>query len=145
MPGAFRDVAGGHDLGAPRGDRQALGPLDIHAERHALEVQDDVGDILAHAGDGGELVQHVVDLDAGDGRALQRAHQHTAQRVAQRQAEAALERFGDDGRLARRVVAPGLTTSCVGLMSSCQFLWIMRRLHSCDCGDPRPHHARGSK
>jgi hypothetical protein len=40
----------------------ALRPVGFHAQRHALEVQDDVGDVLAHAGDGGKLVQHAVDL-----------------------------------------------------------------------------------
>jgi hypothetical protein len=32
----------------------------------------EVGDVLAHARDRGELVQHAVDLDGGDGRALER-------------------------------------------------------------------------
>ena len=43
-------------------------------------------------------MQHALDLDRGDGRALKRRQQHAAQRVAERQAEAALERFGRDGR-----------------------------------------------
>ena len=43
-------------------------------------------------------MQHVVDLDAGDGRALQRRHQNATQRVAERQAKATLQRFGDNGR-----------------------------------------------
>ena len=50
-------------------------------------------------------MQHAVDLHGGDGRALQRGEQHAAQRVAERQAEAALERLGDDGREARAVAA----------------------------------------
>lgn len=65
----FLDVAG-LDLARTLGrKRQALGRIDIHLQRHALEVQDDVGHVLAHAGDGRELVQHVVDLDRSDGRA----------------------------------------------------------------------------
>jgi hypothetical protein len=106
MPCGLRDVAGGDDERALGRDRQPLRPFDFHADRHALEVQDDVGHVLADARHRRELVQDVVDLDAGDRRALQRAHQHAAQRVAERQAEATLERFGDDGRLARRIV-PG--------------------------------------
>ena len=47
-------------------------------------------------------MQHAVDLHAGDGRALQRGQQDAAQRVAERQAEAALERLGDDGGDAAR-------------------------------------------
>ena len=62
--GAVGDVTGGHDAGPFGRDRQALGPFDFHAQGDALEVQDDVGDIFAHTGDGGELVQHVVDLHA---------------------------------------------------------------------------------
>ncbi len=41
----------------------------------------------------------------GDRGALQRGQQHAAQRVAEGQAEAALERLGDDGRDALRIVA----------------------------------------
>ena len=40
-----------------------------------------------------ELVEHAVDLDRGDRRALDRGEQHAAQRVADRRAEAALERL----------------------------------------------------
>ena len=43
-------------------------------------------------------MQHAVDLDARDGRALQRGQQHAPKRVAERQAEAALERLGDHRR-----------------------------------------------
>ena len=42
-------------------------------------------------------MQHAVDMHGGDGRALQRRQQHAAQRVAERHAEAALQRLGDDG------------------------------------------------
>ena len=50
-------------------------------------------------------MQHALDLDRGDGGALQRRQQHAAQRVAERQAEAALERFGRDGGLLARFMA----------------------------------------
>jgi hypothetical protein len=33
----------------------------------ALEVQDDFGDIFFHTGNGGELVEHTVNANAGDG------------------------------------------------------------------------------
>ena len=71
----------------------------------------------------GELVQHVLDLDRGDRRALQRRQQHAAQRVAERQAEAALQRFGDEGRLALGS-PPALTSRLLGFLSSCQFLML---------------------
>ena len=50
-------------------------------------------------------MQDVVDLNAGDGRALQRAHQNAAQRVAQGQTKATLQRFGNQGCLTCRVIA----------------------------------------
>ena len=105
--GAFRDVTGGDDLGAFGRDGHTLGPVDIHADRDALEVQDDVGNVFADTRNRRKLVQHTVDLDGGDGRALKRAHQHAPQRVAEREAEAALEWFGNDRRLACGV-SPGL-------------------------------------
>ena len=71
-------------------DRQTLRAFDFHAQSNLLEVQNDVGDVFANARYRRELVQNVVDLNGGDGRALQRAHQNAAQRVAERQAKAAL-------------------------------------------------------
>ena len=61
----------------------------------------------------GELVHDAVDLDGGDGGALQRRQQHAAQGVAERHAEAALERLGDHARLALRVGA-GLDLRLLG-------------------------------
>ena len=77
-----------------------LARVAVHPQAQRLQVQHDVGDVLAHAGDRRELVQHAVDLDRGDRRTLQRRQQHPPQRVAQRDAEAALERLDDDRRLA---------------------------------------------
>jgi hypothetical protein len=50
-------------------------------------------------------MQHAVDLDGGDGRALQRRQQHATQRVAERHAEAPLERTRNDGSQTLRVVS----------------------------------------
>jgi hypothetical protein len=41
----------------------ALGAFALHLDRDVLDVQDDVGHVLAHAGDRGEFVQHAVDVD----------------------------------------------------------------------------------
>ncbi len=103
-PRAAGDVAGGDDARPLRRDGHALGALDLHLEGDALQIQDDVGHVLAHAGDRTELVQDVVDLHRGDRRALQRGHQHPSQGIAQRQAEAPLERLGRERGLTRRVV-----------------------------------------
>ena len=103
--GDLRDIPGGDDLGALGADGQAPRPLHLHADGNALEVQDDVGHVLAHPGHGGKLVKDVVDLNAGDGGALKRGHKDAAKRVSQRQAEAALQRLRDHGRLPKGVVA----------------------------------------
>ena len=52
-------------------------------------------------------MQHAVDVHRLHRRALQRGQQNAAQRIAQRHAEAALERLGNDGGGARGVVAGG--------------------------------------
>ncbi len=82
-----------------------FGPSPIHLDRDVLDVENDVGHVLAHAGDRRKFMQNAVDMDGGDRRALQRGQQNAAQRIAQRLAEAALERFGDSRRLPARIVA----------------------------------------
>ena len=72
---------------------ERLGRVDVHLQRNLLQVEDDVGRILDHAGDRRELVQHAVDLDRRDRRALDRGQQHAPQRVADGRAEPALERL----------------------------------------------------
>ncbi len=60
-------------LSRPRhGELEALWPLALHLERDLLHVQHDVGHVLAHASQRGELMQHVFDLDRGHRRTLQR-------------------------------------------------------------------------
>src|SRR5690606_34764923 len=58
----------------------------------------------------------------GDRGTLKAGQEHPAQRVAERQAEPALERLGDEGRLALGVGA-GLHVEAVGLL---QFLPVLR-------------------
>ena len=70
-----------------------LGRLAVEAADQALEVEDDVGDVLADARERRELVRDALDLDRGHGGALERREQHAAQRVAERVAEAAVERL----------------------------------------------------
>ena len=62
-------------------------------EDDLLEVQDDVGHVLDDVGHGRELVERAVDAERGDGRALERREQDAAQRVADGDAVAALERL----------------------------------------------------
>jgi hypothetical protein len=70
----------------------------LHDQGDFLDVEDDVGHVLPHPGDGGELMQHAVDLHRGDRRTLERRQKHAPQRVAQRHPEAALERLGHQRR-----------------------------------------------
>src|SRR5205085_12338904 len=83
----------------------ALGAFALHLDRDILDVEHDVGDVLANARDRGELVQHAVDMHRLHRGALQRGQQNAAQRVTERLAKAAFERFGDNGRKPGRVGA----------------------------------------
>ena len=84
-----------------------FGPSPWYLDGDVLDVEDDVGHVLAHAGDRRELVQHAVDVNRRDRRALQGRQQNAAQRVAERHAEAALQRLGDGGRDALGIVSGG--------------------------------------
>ena len=106
------DVAGLDDARALLAHDHALRAVALHLDGDFLDVEDDVGHVLAHAGDRGEFVQHAVDLHGRDGGALQRGEQHAAQRVAERQAEAALERLGDDRGEALAVGARRRSRAC---------------------------------
>ena len=103
------DVVGIHDLHVVRrldvgGDDHAvaaavllqredrLGAV-VQAEHHALEVEQDVDHVLAHAVERGVLVHHAGDLHLGRRVAGHGGQQHAAQRVAERVAVAALERL----------------------------------------------------
>jgi hypothetical protein len=112
------DVACGDHARALLAHNHALGFVAFHADGDFLDVENDVGDIFAHARDRGEFMQHAVDLHRGDGSAAQRGQKHAAQRIAKRQAKAALKRFGDDGRLGAAEV---LNSTLLGLINSCQF------------------------
>src|SRR5690606_34561622 len=68
-------------------------------EKDLLEVEDDLGNVLDHAGQAGELVERPLDLDRGDGGAFQRTEQDTAEGVAEGVPVAGLEGFGDEFRV----------------------------------------------
>ena len=80
-----------------------LGPFRMHDQGDFLDVEDDVRDVLPHPGDRGEFMKHAVDLYRGHRSSLQRRQQHPTQRIAQRHAEAALERLGHQRRHATAV------------------------------------------
>ena len=93
-----RDVGGGDDAGALLAQVHDDRLVVLGADDQFLDVQDEVGDVLLHAGNRGELVQHAVDADRRDGRARDRRQQRATQRVAERVAEAGLERLEDEPR-----------------------------------------------
>ena len=89
-------------------------------------------------------MQYVVDLYRRNGRALQRAHQNTAQGVAERQTKAALKRLCNQRRLTRRVVA----WLYIKLCRLDQFLPILMdhaSLHSCVLSHVLKTHAPEAK
>ncbi len=101
--GAALDVAGAGHARAFLLQHHALDAIGVLPKRDFLDVEDDVGHVLAHARNRRELVQHAIDMHRGDGGALQRRQQHAAKRIAERQPEAALKRLGDDRGEALRV------------------------------------------
>ena len=70
--GAALDVAGAGHARAFLLQHHALDAIGVLAQGDFLDIEDDVGDVLAHAVDRGELVQHAVDLHGLDGGPLQR-------------------------------------------------------------------------
>ena len=101
------DVAGGDVAGALLAQVHRDRLVVLGADAQLLDVHDQLDHVLLDTGDRGELVQHAVDLDAGDGRARDGAEQRTPQRVAEGVAEARLERL--DGEL-----GPGLADRLLG-------------------------------
>src|SRR5438067_742553 len=98
----IQDLELGRRLDVRRLDDAGAALRDVHLDLRrvavqeadeALEVEDDVGDVLADALERRELVRDPLDLDRGDRGALQRREQHATQRVAERVTEAAVERL----------------------------------------------------
>jgi hypothetical protein len=61
-------------------------------------IQEDLGDVLLDALDGGVFVQYPFDLHFGDGAAGHGGKQHAPQRVAQSVAESPVQGLDDDLR-----------------------------------------------
>src|SRR2546430_4678764 len=55
--------------------------LALHLDGDVLDVQHDVGDVLAHAGNRGEFVQHAVDMHRLHGGTLQRGQEDAPERI----------------------------------------------------------------
>jgi hypothetical protein len=90
----------------------------FHADGDFLDVQDDVGDVFAHAGDRGEFMQHAVDLHRGDGSAAQRGQQHAAQALPSVRPK---PRSSGSATTVALVRPRALNSTFFGLINSCQF------------------------
>ena len=90
-----RDLAGAFNVEGERAAAVAQG-----AQADLLHVQQEFGRVFLHASDGRELVLDLVDAHGGHGGAFERAEEHAAQRVAERDAVARFERLGDEPRVA---------------------------------------------
>src|SRR6187551_2359724 len=95
------DVAGRHRARALLRQAQLRAVARVHLESDLLQVEQDVDDVFLHAFDGGVLMEHAFDFHFRDRGARHGRQQYATQRVAERVAEATLERFDDDARLAR--------------------------------------------
>ena len=81
----------------PRASRRSVtGSSAVHVQHEVLEVQDEVGDVFLHPGDRVELVERFVEAHLRDRGAGDRREQRAAQAVAERVAEAGLERRDDE-------------------------------------------------
>src|SRR5690606_7757379 len=90
------DVRCGDDTGTLLAQVHQNRLVVLGGDDEALEVQDDLGDVLLDAGHGGELVLDALDADAGDGRTGDGGEQGPPERVADGVAEARLQRLDDE-------------------------------------------------
>ena len=75
----------GSDFTRPGGrKRDALRSFAVHAECQRLDVQNDIGDVFTHTGNGREFMQNPVNLNSRNSCALQRGQKDTTQRIAER-------------------------------------------------------------
>ena len=84
--------------------QQGDGVLREALEAEHLQVEDDLGHVLFHVGDGRELMRDAIDLYRGDRSSPKRGEQHTSQRVAERGPESWLERLNVELAVGRRAL-----------------------------------------
>ena len=96
-----QDVGGRDDPPAIAIDPDRPRRFGVVLDHQQLDVQDQVGDVVDHAGNRGKLVLDAQDLDLGDRAPLEAGEENPPQAVADGVAEPAFERF--DVKLAERV------------------------------------------
>ena len=90
---ALFDVIRSDLTGADCFNTHCLRTVGVQLCSDTLQVQDNFGNVFLDALNGGELVNHAVDLDAGHGDTGQRGKKHTTQAVAQCDAKTTLQRL----------------------------------------------------
>jgi hypothetical protein len=95
----------------------------VHAHGEALDVQDDVGHVFANAGMDENSWRTPSIWISRNSSALQRGQQNAAQRVAERQAKP--RSSGSATTVPVFGIFVVLTSTLVGLISSCQFFCII--------------------
>ena len=97
----FNIVIGGDITGCDRARTLAVqnqfhAITGMHADRHTLEVEQDLDHVFLHAGNAGVVVEHAFDLGFNDGSTRHARQQHAAQGIAERVPEASLQGLDDD-------------------------------------------------
>jgi hypothetical protein len=105
--GRSRYVGGGDLTGTLLAQVGGDGLVVLARDDEVLDVEDDLGDILLHARDRRELVEHAVDADARHGCAGDRGEEGATERVAQGVTEARLEGLDHETRTELRDVLFG--------------------------------------
>ena len=79
---ALLDVVSGDLTGADCLNTHCLRTIGVQLCSNTLQVQDNFGNVFLDALNGGELVNHAINLDAGHGDTGQRGKKHTTQAIA---------------------------------------------------------------
>ena len=95
-PGRRLDIGRGNLTGSRLAQVHDHGFVLLGGQDQALEVEDDLGDVLDDALQGGELVLIALDLDGGHGRARDGRQQGATHRVAEGVAETGFEGLDDE-------------------------------------------------
>jgi hypothetical protein len=88
------------------GEGEDLGMIAVDPEWHLLEVEDDVGRVLDHSWNGGELVKDPFDLDRRDARPLDGGQEDPPHGVPDGGPETPLERLRGESAERRRQRLP---------------------------------------
>src|SRR5688572_10182086 len=98
--GIVFDVRGSIAAGLCTLEVDQLRAFAVELQRNLFKVQDDIRGVFDDSGNRGKLVQDALDVYSCNGGTLDRGQKHAAKSVADRGAEAALERLCGEGRIA---------------------------------------------